>query len=347
MEKEKKSKDDLDRSICEKNFNFEVELIKLVNSIASNSEFNKLILEFVHGYTQKEIEHITVRTIDQNKCELWFQIRQIRYTASIIGKILKVKSNKARRTILNYHINPSEEYKNSLNNNFFIRYGRETEIFAFNEFARKNPSIILNNCGAIILEQYPFVAVTPDGIGYLHSRNEYFTIEIKCPSAPAKNDGPGERLLCDMKLLDNSNPKYEGNKRRYLQPLDTEYLDMHAGDDLVDKTHTYYVQCQLQMYAANVNYCFFIVWCKNAYLPKIYTVKFIRNDEFIKTILERLTILYKEDFIDTFIYNARIMYDKYLYKCNIDHDAKKITRIPLYNSDHYMEAPKKRMKKMH
>lgn len=333
--------------IIGKYFAFELSLIELVNRVADDEEIRQLHFNFLTSLTRENIQYVTNNTLNQSKSTLWYQVRWLRYTASIIGSALKRSKYNSTSQILANHINPTDEYRAMMDNNPYIRYGKETEGLAFAAFEKKNPHIFLSESGIIILEKFPWIAVSPDGIGYCSKRREYFTLEIKCPSTTrnAVRDGPGECLLVKMGLLNYDDPAYENHKRRYLQPIDSEWLYMHSGDKLVDKTHEYYIQCQLQMYAVDVKYGYFVVWCKDSPKPRIYTVMFERDDDLLDKIISAVTVKFHTVFVPAMIHQMRNMYDKYLFRCDIDHEKQEVKRIPLVDQSHYNERGRKKNKK--
>lgn len=271
---------------------------KMIEFAYNNNEelFFYTHAELINCFDEQDIINIKNLTIEQSNSTLWYLIRDYRLTASIIGSILTWNGKKYQYgpSFLRNHINPSQSYIDSMNNNKYVQYGKNMEPVVRNIFNSINNQLLyVKDSGIIILNNYPWVAVTPDGIGYYSDNdNPAFTIEIKCPSSGIN---PAERLLDKMNLLPlNLHPaEYDKRKALYSQRIISEESNQNCGDDYVDKGHYYYIQCLYQMYAVKVSHCYFVVFNGD----KIYTIKFNFNERFFNASIERLKHLYATKFL--------------------------------------------------
>lgn len=276
--------------------NYNDQLLELAK-IGNESIFFQVHSKLINCFSDYEIDVIQICTITQSDSLLWHSIRPYRLTGSSIGPILTWNGRNYQygSRFLYNHVNPTPQYITDMNNNPYVQYGKRMEPVARDIFNKKNSDLLsVQDSGIIILKQYPWIAVSPDGIGrYLHSETIDFTIEIKCPSSGVN---PAERLLDKMHLLPLTLPSriYEQRKALFLDKIGSRESNHNNGDAFVDKSHYYYVQCLFQMYAVHVSHCYFIVLIKE---DTIYTIKFTFDECYFQSIMVRLETLYLNNFL--------------------------------------------------
>lgn len=291
-----------------------------MTELAYNNEeelFFQLHSELINCFSDEDIVMIQELTIEQSNSKLWYLVRDYRLTASIIGPLLTWNGRKYQYgpAFLKNHINPSQSYINSMNNNRFVQYGKNMESIVRDKFNNMNCDLLhVKDSGIIILNKYKWVAVSPDGIGYYNNNDSpAFTLEIKCPSS---GNNPAERLLNNMKLLplDLHPVEYEKRRALFSQKIVSQDSNLNCGDTYVDKTHYYYIQCLYQMYAVKVLHSYFVVFRGD----KIYTIKFNFNESYFNASIDRLEYLYVTKFLPT-------LWIEYKKKANFGNESEIIS----------------------
>ena len=99
----------------------------------------------------------------------------------------------------------------------------------------KHIEICLSECGLFLSKHKPFLGASPDSIVDYDCCGKG-VVEVKCP------------LCAEKSSLE------EAAKR-------TQFcLDKVDGKFRINRSHSYYYQCQLQLYVTKCLYCDFVVW---------------------------------------------------------------------------------------
>lgn len=109
--------------------------------------------------------------------------------------------------------------------NAACEYGKKNENVALESY-KKIKNALLLKCGLYIDDEFNFIAASPDAIYSDRSK----IVEVKCPTS---------NLPLDMPYLIYNNEK---------------------NCKTLDKTHKYFLQCQLEMRTTKTNKCDFVVW---------------------------------------------------------------------------------------
>lgn len=113
-------------------------------------------------------DQIQVQTSEQSKCNKWRDIRKNMVTASLFGKICKVRNTSSYHTIIKSAIY-------STSSSASMSYGIESEKAAI-EGLEQSLKIKIKNCGLFIDSEYHFLGASPDGL--IGSDG---ICEVKCP----------------------------------------------------------------------------------------------------------------------------------------------------------------------
>ncbi len=162
----------------------------------------------------EEAKTICEKTIGQAVKKRWFRERAKRISASKAHKIMNARK---KDTCLSY-------FFDHLCDNVHLRYGREMEPVAKEEYAKKTGNI-LHETGLFVKVCEPWLCASPDAVIETPEK-DILVLEIKCPSS------------CRGKSID------------------VPYLK----NGELKKTHPYYAQVQIQLYCCNVEKAHFYVF---------------------------------------------------------------------------------------
>lgn len=223
---------------------------------------------------RKKIEEITC---GQSENQAWYLFRKDIVTASKAHEVL-TKMKKFKKGNLNVNLwSLFQKVSGSvfINPNIpALKYGREMEpvaLAAFKEEIKKeHKNVEVRSCGLFIDGDVKFVGASPDGLVTCCCCSPS-CLEIKCPFS-ISHKSPTDVVL--------------------------DFLVERNGKKVLKKSHKYYTQCQLQMYATNLKKCFFMVWTSHG---------FVIDD-----------ILYDEDFCKNLIEMVKLFYEKFIdFKFNV------------------------------
>lgn len=193
-------------------------------------------------------------TRDQHADPLWFKMRYGRITASNFAKCVKTSVSKPSKTLLRsiFLQNEGQNMPATLHGKRNERHGVEAALQAFQH--NKHTDLKSRKCGLIVSDKYPYFAATPD---YLINCSCCGTVvvEVKCPfkfDSLSREEGI-EALL---------------NRQ---QPYIKKNVD---GNLMMNPSHEYYYQIQMQIFLSEAAYGFFVVWA-----PKFTLFFKIRKNE--------------------------------------------------------------------
>lgn len=142
-------------SFCKKMSKKDLTLNNFSNHVLNIIEQDPKLLEIVEENTRA-----------QSTCMLWFDLRYGRITASKLHEIAHCGTD---GSLANSILGVTKKY-----DNLFMKRGRNLEDDVFNEVSKKMKKSI-KKCGVVILEKFPFVAASADGVA------DDSVFEIKCP----------------------------------------------------------------------------------------------------------------------------------------------------------------------
>lgn len=190
-------------------------------------------------------------TRDQNKCEIWFDIRIGRVTASLFKKCCRTKIESPSLSLIKQITAPGTY-------NFRTKatdWGIENESRALQSLKEKvfceHNEFSMVKCGFFIRSDLPHLGASPDALIYC-SCHDFITVEVKCPFKFKNSDN----LLNDM-----------------INETDCPLICV-ANSIEMNKKHSYYYQVQLQMFITGAKVGYFLCWA-----PKDQILVIVKKDE--------------------------------------------------------------------
>ncbi len=219
--------------------NFCANTLKQVPLLQTIGPANIRALELDHDYLKEtlsdtllrkeNISHITPEIADQieeqtegqSDSKRWFTERKKRLASSKFGKIIKSKSDQAKKNIaMNIIESPKFTSRQT-------KHGLQNEPHAIKKYMTETGNEV-NKCGLIVSIDKPHIASSPDGLV-----GDDIVLEVKCP---------------------------HGARKEKITPKAVPYLKLKKGVWSLDKKHDYYAQVQGQMYCTERNECHFVVY---------------------------------------------------------------------------------------
>ncbi len=222
----------------------------LVNSFddhllaASDAEEFK---RFISDIKAEEICSIEQATRGQSDNPDWFSYRKHVVTASKAHEI-KTKmetANRSKTIAINFAVILEKVggQSNISPDIPALKYGRSMEeeaVNCFSEIYKKgHKNVKIEECGLFLSRESPFIGGSPDRIVRCDCCGS-FCLEVKCPYSI-----------------------------RYTSPVDENvrlpYLRLESNGVKLNHNHKYFTQCQVQMAATGLNYCYFFVWTAHGF----------------------------------------------------------------------------------
>ncbi|CAI6371889.1 unnamed protein product [Macrosiphum euphorbiae] len=212
--------------------------------------------------SKSEIKMLEIRT-RQHQCEEWYIERKKRLTASIFGKVCKMRDKTSRaKTVENILFG-------TFTGNAATRYGIANEIIAKEQLEDLLKQKILP-VGLMVDNSMPFIAASPDGI-----LDDESLVEIKCP-ASANELAPEDAI--------------QNNKIKCCSIKD--------GQLYLKRNDNYYYQVQGQLQISQKTYCYFCVWTPKGLMYE----KIKRDNDFWKINMEsKIKTFYLENLLPVII----------------------------------------------
>ena len=233
-------------------------------AIAKDHDYLKLtpednFLEKLCVTTISEQERVNVeeRTLGQTGNPLWAEERTKRLPSSQFGRICKAMSDN------------SKSDKNKLIHSLVtishinapsLQHGKKYEELAVSKYMTDFGQEV-KKCGIVVCQEYPFLACSPDGI-----IDKSLLLEVKCPYSA---------------------------KDKMITPVTVPYLKMNEESKYyLNHNHDYYYQVQGQLLCTGAQKCIFAVFTG----VDIKYVTITRDNEFIKDMVEKLKLFFKNHF---------------------------------------------------
>lgn len=223
--------------------------------------------------SRKEIIQLCCDTIEQSKCNKWFQIRNLRISASKNVHEIKTRKKKPVEKLVIEMLYPKKI------NTPALRYGTENEPNAIKEYERLY-SMCVKKSGVIICETQPWLCVSLDGI--VVKDNEIIKIvEFKCPSSCEK-----------VAIVDFEAKKCNVN---YLQIVDSKVV--------LRTSSVYYTQCQIQLYVTGLTNCDLFLYSP---IPNgSICISIDRNETFLRTVVLKCEDFYFQHYLPKLFEKSR------------------------------------------
>ena len=201
-----------------------------IDSFALKPEENNFLREKIIVSREEAIQ-LCQKTVSQSISQIWREERKMRITASRAHKIASAQTDATR--IKYFHENKSLDGVEA------VKYGILNEEPARIEFEQLAETKVFK-CGLVVCLQFPFLAVSPDGL-FLDIDGNLCLLEIKCPFSMKDSD-----------------------------MIDVPYVQ----DDQLKRKHCYYTQVQLTMFVCGIKTTHFYLFA-----PKISRHIIVEYDE--------------------------------------------------------------------
>lgn len=165
--------------------------------------------------SREDIIQLCCDTLEQSKCDKWFEVRNLRISASKNVHDIKCRKKKPVEKLVAEILYPKKI------NTPALRYGIENEANATKEYERLY-STTVKKVGVIICEKQPWLCASLDGI-IVRNNSIVKIVEFKCPSSCEK-----------LPIVD-----YHANK------CNVQYLKVENSKVILEKSSVYYTQCQI------------------------------------------------------------------------------------------------------
>ena len=221
---------------------------------------------------ENQIIDLCYATKAQSDSDEWFRSRKVRITAS--SKAHKVKTCKkvtfeslADGFVKEDNILRSEREQKSKGITA-LDYGKKNEPKAIENFC-KLYNVKVYQIGAFVMPAEPWLLVSTDGI--VEQNENYKLLEIKCPYS------------CKTK------PVFDESQNK----CNVGYLEVVDQKIQLKKSHMYYTQVQVSMYATGLQSCDFFVWSKKGSC----LVEVLRDNAFLSKVIPLLKKFYFSNYL--------------------------------------------------
>lgn len=150
--------------------------VHILHSIAEGKGVSSLcVADLISALSAdfQEIRLIEELTRGQSATELWHQARSLRLTASNFGLICRPRKGSIPPSVLSRVTGDCD-----ISHVPAIRYGRQMEYRAIQQYKSRFPASQVSPCGFFIYKDMPFIGASPDGI--ILSEDGEGCLEVKC-----------------------------------------------------------------------------------------------------------------------------------------------------------------------
>ena len=233
-----------------------------------NSSPQNILLKSLNLFdiTHEKIKEIEAKTRLQRFAAMWAFERKHHLTASNVGIIMDTVSDEAKKNLAKKLFNPQPVFCKATDHGVLY----EAEALALYEL---KTGIRVKKCGLFISKSHPHIAASPDGLVGTNT-----VIEVKCPYNQRNSEINEETIPYLLK-----NPE--------------------TNELMLDATHSYYKQIQIQLFATERKYAKLVVYT----FKGIEIINVHRNQNDINQIVSALTKFYNK-------YFKPLILEEYLFK---------------------------------
>ena len=185
----------------------------------------------------------------------WMQQRQLRVTASMVGAVVRARTEAVEKKLLEKH--RSSEPQRCLP--FPMQYGKIHESKArqlYVEFMnRQGFDVTVYRCGLIVSQEHPYIGATPDGLCKTNSSQ----FPLLCLEIKTVYDNSFVPLPLEDVVKNRSN-FYLGQQK--------------TGDLYVKRSHQYYMQIQTQLGVSKLKLAHLVVYLPRRQELRVFEVPF-------------------------------------------------------------------------
>lgn len=191
---------------------------------AKNKELEKFFKQKI-SLTLGEITGLVCKTVEQSKCDLWFEARKLRITGSKNVHDIKTRVRTSINKLVIEIIDPKKVDVKS------TQYGLASEERAKSKYVKLyNEQLV--DVGVLVCHWQPWLCVSIDAVVVKDGKITRL-LEIKSPSS------------CKNKpVIDISN-----------QESNVKYLEVKNGKVSLIESHFYFTQCQIMLYVTGMTTC--------------------------------------------------------------------------------------------
>lgn len=223
---------------------------------------NEFFTQFVF-VNRDQILNLMFSTIEQSNNSSWKLHRKTRLSASSKAHQIKTRRNRHDDLAVRFVKNDKKSFMGK--GLKFVEYGIGMEDFASVKYSQiYNVQVI--KCGLVVHQKQPWICASPDGIVMDNNKIKKL-LEIKCP------------YTCkDTVLVDEES-----------RNLRVPYLTYDKEKNIcLKQNHTYFTQCQIQMYCTGLKECDLFVYTKQDCI----TVHIKRDDIFLEMLVKKMEDFY-------------------------------------------------------
>ena len=226
----------------ESNDHLPIALQNIFNPAHLEKDYDQLVMlaknfSSTHSVTQEMVEHLAKITCDQSKSKSWFRFRAGRITASRFKQTVCTNPDQPSLSLLKNICYPEiNKFTTAA-----TEWGCEHEMIgiqAYQTHMISHEEFVITKSGLHISLDHPFLGASPDALIECKCCGKG-VVEIKCPynCRDRSLDDVSRKSFCLKKLSD--------------------------GTLRLKHDHSYYYQCQMQIFATKREFCDFVVWSSN------------------------------------------------------------------------------------
>lgn len=212
--------------------------------------------------TEAEVFEICKKTSGQATNPQWFEARKKRISASKYPHMIKGRKTRTIESIVNDILSNKSPIQNPA-----MIYGQKFECVAIEKY-EKLLGVQVYKVGLLVSLLQPWLCCSLDGF-VVEDGAVTKIVEVKCP------------FSCKISGIVNST---DGK-------INVPYLELVPGSESqlrVKRSHTYYTQCQLQMYVSGVPQCDLFVWSES----NSVVVNIPKDESFLQDVVQKLEFFY-------------------------------------------------------
>lgn len=197
---------------------------------------------------EEEIILLCCETLSQSKCNLWYEVRKLRLSASKNVHSIKSRVKESEESLIHEILYPTRVDTAS------VKYGIDNEEKTIKLYEILY-QVTVFKIGVLVSKTQPWLCCSVDGIVMKNSCVQKL-VEIKCPSS----------------CIDKSIVNFKFKK------CNVSYLKFNCDSVVLKQSSTYYTQCQVQMYVCGINECDLFLY--TPYVDGSFCVTIKRDENF-------------------------------------------------------------------
>ena len=197
--------------------------------------------------TPEMVARLAQMTVDQSKCNNWFKYRAGRITASRFKQVLHTDPYQPSLSLLKSICYPDIHKFTTQATTWGCEHEKEALMSYKTQMMKNHLGFAISCCGFFVSVAHPFLGASPDALIQCDCCGEG-VVEIKCPFC-IRQTSLGEAALKVKNFCLDELPGHVFKLKR---------------------DHSYYYQCQLQIFVTTRRFCDFVVWSpEELYIERI------------------------------------------------------------------------------